>query len=267
MNTSSFQLQHACVLISGASSGLGAEFARQLAPQVDRLILVARREERLQRISESLKKKHPSLQIHLYVCDLSSAAVREELVTWIQEEELSLNLFINNAGLGDMGEFFTASWKRLDEIITLNIQALTHLSHLVLPLLRKQAPSALLHVGSAAGFFPLPETAVYAASKAYVGSFSEALHVEEKPHGVMVSLLCPGPSPTEFFDVASRQGTKYDVTSRAPSCLITSPECVVATALKGLVEHRSCIIPNRLLRLIITLLRCTPFGFFVKKRV
>lgn len=257
-----FSFNHACALITGASSGLGAEFARQLAPHASTLILVARRRERLEGLAEELQKKYPHLKIHVKVHDLISSQEREQLAAWVREEKLPLTLVINNAGLGDLGDFFDASWQRLEEIIGLNVTALTHLTHLFLPTLREQAPSALLQVGSIAGFFPLPQNAIYAASKAYVRSFSQALHVEEKEHGVMVTLLCPGPVPTEFFNVASRPEQLISVTTRAPSFLITSEKKVVFVALNALLHGKSLVIPNNPLANIVGFFRLIPFSLF-----
>ncbi|MBX9743281.1 MAG: SDR family NAD(P)-dependent oxidoreductase [Chthoniobacterales bacterium] len=260
----SFQFQNSCALITGASSGLGAEFARQLAPHAKRLILVARRAERLKALSQELRQAYPHLCIDQKAADLSLAQEREKLAAWIEQEKLPLNFLINNAGLGDLGDFFHASWERLEEIIELNITALTHLTHLLLPALRKQAPSALLQVGSIVGFFPLLNYGVYAASKAYVNSFSQALHIEEASHGVTVTLLAPGPTPTEFFEQAARLGKKISVTSRAPACFITSQKEVVAVALKAILRNQAIIIPNKKLSIMVSLLRRIPFCLFQK---
>lgn len=203
-----FQIKNSCVLITGASSGLGAEFARQLAPHAAMLILVARRQELLEELKKELMLTYPSLLVYVKSVDLSCSVARKELAAWIKEQSLPLNFLINNAGLGDLGDFISAQWDRLEPIISINMTALTHLTHLLLPTLRQHAPSALLNVGSVAGFFPLPYHAVYAASKAYVKSFSEALSIEEEGHGLFVSLLSPGPVPTPFFEIASRSGKK-----------------------------------------------------------
>jgi short-subunit dehydrogenase len=253
-----FQMKNACALITGASSGLGVEFAKQLAPHVATLILVARRGEILEELKKELMVKNASLVVHVKSCDLSSTIAREELAAWIKEESLPLNFLINNAGLGDLGDFGTAQWDRLESILAVNIMALTHLTHLLLPTLRRHVPSALLNVGSVAGFFPLPYNAVYAASKAYVKNFSEALSMEEEEHGVFVSLLSPGPVPTPFFEIASRPGEKNMATSRVPHALITSVEEVVATALRGLLAYRVSVIPNRNLRIAMKLCSMLP---------
>lgn len=259
-----FQLKKSCALITGASSGLGAEFARQLAPHAAMLILVARRAERLESLSQELQQHYPHLCIHQKSTDLFVAAEREKLAAWILEKKIPLNLLINNAGCGDLGSFYDASWSRLDQIIELNIMALTHLTHLLLPTLREHAPSGLLHVGSIVGYFPLREYAVYAASKAYVNSFSHALRMEERCHGVTVTLLAPGPVPTEFFDASSRPGKKISVTSRAPAFLITSQQKVVSVALKSLLLGRASVTPNKILSGMVAFLRLIPFSFFQK---
>ncbi|KAB2642853.1 MAG: SDR family NAD(P)-dependent oxidoreductase [Verrucomicrobia bacterium] len=259
-----FSFNHSCVLITGASAGLGAEFARQLAPHAATLILVARRRERLEKLADDLQKKYPELHVYLQVCDLTSIDEREKLVAWVREEELPLNFVINNAGLGNLGEFHDASWQRIQGILDLNIGALTHLTHLLLPILRKQAPSALLQVGSIVGFFPIEGHAVYAASKAYVQSFTQALHLEEEKHGVHVILLAPGAVPTEFFKVASRLQEPISLTSRSPACFITSPEKVVAVALEAVVKKRAIVIPNKLLSIVVQFLRFAPIFLFQK---
>ena len=246
------------MLITGASSGLGREFARQLAPHAAILILVARRQERLEELKRELLATWPSLVIYVKSVDLSEAVSRQELAAWIREHCLPLNLLINNAGLGDLGPFSTGEWDRLESILEVNVVALTHLTHLLLPLLREHAPSALLQVGSVAGFFPLPQRAVYAASKAYVKSFSEALSMEEEKNGIFVSLLSPGPVPTSFFEIASRPGEKRMATSTPPKILSTSAEEVVTTALRGLLERRFSVIPNRTLRFVMTLCSLLP---------
>ena len=201
-----FQIKGCVALITGATAGLGAEFARQLAPRVRQLILVGRRKERLESLAESLQKDFPNLSIESIPTYLSVPEERERLASHIVREEIPLNLLINNAGLGDLGPFDTAEWSRLAPVLEVNVTALTHLTHLLLPMLRAQNAAGILNVSSVAGFFPLPEMAVYAATKAYVTSFSEALCMELAHDGIHVTALCPGPVPTEFFEVASRAG-------------------------------------------------------------
>ena len=254
-----FSARGCAALITGATSGLGAEFARQLAPVASRLILVGRREERLGDLVESLRKENPSLRVEAFRADLSLASERERLTAWIVREEIPLNLLVNNAGLGDLGPFDNAEWGRLSPMLEVNVTALTHLTHLILPMLRAQAPSGILNVSSVAGFFPLPEMAVYAATKAYVTSFSEALRMELAPEGISVTALCPGPVPTEFFEVASRNGETIRAMDRSHPALATAPQEVVREALKGLEKDKPGVIPNRLLALLVRTVRLLPF--------
>lgn len=223
---------------------------------------MGRRGDRLEDLAGSLRRKTPSLRVEAFGADLSVAAERERLADWIVREEIPLNLLINNAGLGDLGPFDTALWERVVPMLEVNVTALTHLTHLLLPMLRTQvgdSPSGILNVSSIAGFFPLPEMAVYAATKAYVTSFSEALRMELAPEGVVVTALCPGPVPTEFFEVASRNGETIRAMDRSHPALATSPETVVRDALKGLEMDRPGVIPNALLALLIRSVRLLPF--------
>jgi short-subunit dehydrogenase len=254
-----FQLKECTALITGATAGLGTEFARQLAPKASHLILVGRRKERLEQIVASMRERFPGLKVDAFAADLAVVSERERLAGWIVREEIPLNLLINNAGLGDLGTFDTAVWSRISPMLEVNIIALTHLTHLLLPMLRAQSPSGILNVSSVAGFFPLPEMAVYAATKAYVTSFSEALRMEFTHDGIHVTALCPGPVPTEFFEVASREGQTIRAMDRSHPALASSPELVVREALRGLVAARPGVIPNGLLALLIRAVRLVPF--------
>jgi len=254
-----FQIKGCTALITGATAGLGAEFARQLAPVATRVILVGRRKERLEQIVASLGENFPNLRIDSFPADLTMCSERERLAAWIVREEIPLNLLINNAGLGDLGPFDTAEWSRLSPMLEVNITALTHLTHLMLPMLSAQSPSGILNVSSVAGFFPLPEMAVYAATKAYVTSFSEALRMELAHDGIHVTALCPGPVPTEFFEVASRAGETIRAMDRSHPALASSPDLVIREALKGLEASRPGVIPNSLLALLVRAVRLIPF--------
>jgi short-subunit dehydrogenase len=254
-----FSTQGCTALVTGATSGLGAEFARQLAPRAGHLILVGRRKERLSSLAESLKKGFPKLSIESIPADLALPEDREQLASHIVRSEIPLNLLINNAGLGDLGPFDTAEWTRLEPMLSVNVTALTHLTHLLLPMLQAHTPSAVLNVSSIAGFFPLPEMAVYAATKAYVTSFSEALRMELAPLGVSVTALCPGPVPTEFFEVASREGKPIRAMDRSHPAFAATPELVVREALAGLERNRPGVIPNALLAFFVRAVRLLPF--------
>ena len=176
-------------LITGASAGLGREFARQLAARADTLILVARRDDRLQQLAEELARS--GLTVRCHVTDLADSAQLETLLAELAGPSACLDLVINNAGVGDHGLFETSEWPRVRAMLEVNITALTRLTHALLPALIRSGRGAILNVSSIASLLPLPQMAVYAATKAYVTSFSEAIRAELRGTGVSVTALCP----------------------------------------------------------------------------
>ena len=235
-----FSLEHCTAVITGASSGLGAEFARQLAPQADALVLVARREAEMATLAESLRTHRPALRIAVVPCDLADPDTRAQLPAHVASLGFRVNLLVNNAGLGDYGEFATATWPKLDRMIQVNIAALTHLAHAFLPDLRTVAPSGILNVSSLAGEMPIPDFAVYAATKAYVTSFTEALRLELRGAGVAVTSLAPGPIATGF-GAAARRGPD---SPRQPAWAYVPQQMAVSKALAALRKGRALIIPG-----------------------
>ena len=199
-------LKYDTALITGASSGLGEEFGHQLAACSRRLVLVARRRSRLEDLARILRGAYPGLEVHVLECDLSQPEAVTQLVSTLASRSLVPDLLVNNAGLGDYGEFASAEWERVQEMLEVNIKALTKLCHAVIPAMKELGKGAILNVSSLASTLPLPDFAVYAATKAYVSSFSEALRLEVKDSGIQVLALCPGPVHTEFGDVALRRG-------------------------------------------------------------
>src|SRR5260370_10432942 len=204
------KLDNCSALITGASAGIGREFARQLANRARTLVLVARREQRLNELRDELRNRNAKLNVHVRVADLSEKSQIDELVRWLENEEIDIDLLINNAGLGDVGPFATSPPQRNDEMLQVNVAALTHVTIKLQPAMISQKRGAILNVSSSAGFLPIPEFNVYAATKAYVTSFSESLRAELRDTGVTVIALCPGPVHTEFGDVAKRPGGEPD---------------------------------------------------------
>lgn len=247
-------------LITGASSGLGAEFARQLAPYARTLVLVARRGDRLDELKSTLSAIHPGLDIRPYVADLAHEDQRTALVSWLDTEEIGIDFLVNNAGLGDHGDFAGSDWDRVKAMLDVNIAALTHLTHLLVPSMIASGRAAVLNVSSVASFFPLPNMAVYSATKAYVTSFSEAIGIELRPHGITVTALCPGPVPTEFFDVATRPGTEdqADHFKTYPAFVVTQQEAVAA-GLEAVARDRARVIPGPLLAAAVAVALLVPF--------
>jgi len=187
-------------LVTGASAGLGVDFARQLSKRGHRLVLVARRKERLEELARELGNARA------VAIDLSRRDAAIKLLADLEANGEIVDVLVNNAGFGLIGRFAELDAKRERQMIDLNVATLTDLCRAVAPGMIKRKSGAILNVASTAAFQPGPKMAVYFATKAFVLSLSEALHEELKPHGVKVSCLCPGPTRTEFGDVAGFGG-------------------------------------------------------------
>ena len=244
-------------LITGASAGIGREFARQLAGSAASLVLVARRGDRLEDLRAELTKRAPNLNVQVRIVDLAEASQVDALITWLAQNKIDIDFLINNAGLGDYGPFATSDPERDDRIVQVNIAALTLLTRSLLPLMIATKRGAILNVSSSAGFLPIPGMAVYAASKAYVNSFSEALRAELRRTGVRVIALCPGPVNTEFGEIAKRPGREPE---RGPEFVHIPVEQVVRDTLAAVEADRPLIIPGFAMKLGMMLVRITPMA-------
>jgi len=223
-------------LVTGASSGIGAEFARVLAARGMHLVLTARREDRLKELAAELDTRHGT-RTELIVGDLSQPDEPQRLIDEIQSRDIEVELLINNAGFGFVGTFEETDPDRMQEMIRLNISALTALTYLCLPGMTERGHGGIINVSSVAAFQPVAYMPVYSAGKAYVLHFSEALWAEARDKGVTVMGLCPGTTSTEFFDVAGV--SNWLKKHRAHSC-----ESVVRKALKALEKKRQYVIPG-----------------------
>jgi uncharacterized protein len=251
------------VLITGASAGIGREFARQLAPAVHTMILVARRNERLEALELELKIINPHLEVYCRQLDLSDHAELERFCNWLNESGLAVDLLVNNAGLGDRGAFIDSEWERVRAMLRVNIEALTYLTYRILPSMRKSGCGAILNVSSVASLLPVPHFAVYAASKAYVTSFSEALRAELRNSNISVTTLCPGPVATEFDEVASRAPCTNSSGIRE---LFSVPvQEVVQQALHAVSRDKARIIPGISVNLAMTTVAFVPM--FLKRLI
>jgi uncharacterized protein len=242
-------------LITGASAGIGREFARQLADRAKSLILIARRGQSLNELREELNQHYPNIAICVRKTDLVDLAQLNELLAWLDRERIDVDLLINNAGVGDSGDFATSDPSRIEQMILVNVVALTTLTRHLLPRMIARRRGGILNVSSSAGFLPIPDFAVYAATKAFVTSFSEALRMELRETGVNVCALCPGPVHTEFQEVAKRPGAQPDT---GPEFVFASVEQVVHDALAALEANRALIIPGFAMKLGMFLVRITP---------
>ena len=245
-------------LITGASSGLGAEFARQLSPVADKLVLVARRGEHLDVLKAELESRNPSVKIFVYVMDLTRENQTRDFVEWLEREKISVNFLVNNAGMGDRGPLATGDWAKIHAMLELNIVALTRLTHHLLPMVREGGRGAILNVSSIAGLIPLPHMSVYAATKAYVNSFSDGLRMELRDTGISVTAVLPGPVETEFGRVASRGTGEPEWTT--PDELTIPASEVVHAALQAVVADKARVIPGWKVALLMGLAVALPLG-------
>src|SRR5579884_597561 len=217
-------------LVTGASAGLGVEFARQLSKRGLRLVLVARRKERLDELAKELGNARA------VAIDLSKSNAAAKLMADIESNGEVVDLLVNNAGFGLIGRFAELDAKRERQMINLNVGALTELCRAVAPSMIERKSGAILNVASTAAFQPGPKMAVYFATNAFVLSFTEALHEELKPHGIKVTCLCPGPTRTEFGEVAGFGGNgMFDKVA------MNAPE-VVRAGLDGFDRNKAVVI-------------------------
>jgi hypothetical protein len=189
-------------LITGASSGLGVEFANQLAGRGANLVLVARRKDRLQAVADAVVLMH-KVQVTVIVADLSEVGAAEKLFKSLTRKKISVDVLVNNAGFGTFGKFKNEDIEKISEELRLNISTLVELSKLALPSMLKNNDGVIINVASTAAYQPIPYMSVYAATKAFVLSFTEALWGELIGTNVKAIALSPGGTKTEFFEVAS----------------------------------------------------------------
>lgn len=191
-------------LITGSSAGLGRELARLFAADGHDLVLVARREPRLQELAEQLRAAH-GVQARVHACDLADPAAPEALASELARAGVDIEFLVNNAGFGSTGAFTELDRRGELGQIDLNVRALVHLTHLLLPPMVARGSGRVLNIGSTAGFQPGPYMATYYATKAFVNHFSEGLAHELAGTGVSVTVHCPGPTATEFGAIAGNE--------------------------------------------------------------
>ncbi|MFN6535495.1 MAG: SDR family NAD(P)-dependent oxidoreductase [Nostoc sp. EkiNYC01] len=223
-------------LITGASSGIGKAFAQELAARKTNLVLVARSEDQLKKLAKELQEKH-KIEVDVIVKDLTEANAAAAVLDATKAKGLTIDLLINNAGFGSYGDFAESDGERQVKIIQLNIVALVDLTHKFLPLMRQRRSGSIINVSSITGFQPIPYLAVYAASKAFILSFSEALWAENRQYGVRILVTCPGPIETNFFAEAHFPPALAGSTEK-----VYSSEEVVRESLRALEEWRPTVI-------------------------
>ncbi len=236
-------------LITGASYGIGEEFAWQLAARGWSIILVARSQDRLTQLRTDLMAEYTDIDVLCAAMDLTAPDAPAELFQKTKDANLKISLLINNAGFGAFGEFTSIDRERQRQMIDLNIAALVELTHLYLQPMMQREEGGIINVASVAGFAPLPYSAVYAATKAFVVSFSQALYEEARQHGVQVMVVNPGSTKTNFFEVAGHGAFSNSSMQTA--------EQVVAESIRAFDHDRRSVttgVSNRLMVLVLGLL-------------
>src|SRR5215813_15077863 len=242
-------------LITGASSGIGEAFARKLAGQGRNVLLVARSEDKLITLCNELGRTR-GIRAQYLALDLREGEAPDRLFDETQKRSLVIDLLVNNAGFGAFGDTAQIDLQRQLTMIDLNCKALVELTYRFLAPMRQRKQGAIINVASTAGFQPVPFMATYAATKAFVLSFSEALWEENRPFGIQVIALCPGVTETNFFEAA-----KMD---RPPMRIAQSPEEVVDTAVRALKKKKGHIVSGWTNFLIVEAERILPRSLIVR---
>jgi short-subunit dehydrogenase len=232
------------VLITGSSSGIGRALALQLAPYASNIIIAARRLDRLDALKSEIAELHPEVNVFTYGINLANAEDTDTFLQWLSQHGFEIDLLINNAGVGDHGPFVDGNWERIEQMIALNITALTRLTHNLLPAMLRKGEGAILNVSSVASLLPVPYLNVYAATKAYVTSFSESLRAELRGTNISVTALCPGPVPTEFGRQATRLGENEKFDMSTPGFLSVDAETVARCGLQAVAKDRARVVPG-----------------------
>jgi short-subunit dehydrogenase len=238
-------------LITGASSGFGREFAYLLAEQKVNLVLAARRTEAMQELAESLSRSH-GVSVVVESIDLSQWEAAAELKSRLDARGIEVAFLLNNAGSGLYGDFVDQPLPKTMEMLQLNMLAVTELTHVFAQEMVRRHSGHILLMASLLGYQATPGYAAYAASKAYVLSFGEALHQELKPHGVGVTVLSPGPAATSFGDVAGQRNTPI------VRLLMMKPRPVAAIGVRALLAGRSSVVPGVLNKFVVFSNRIAP---------
>jgi uncharacterized protein len=228
-------------LVTGASSGIGGDIARALAARGHGVTLVARRTDRLEQLAAELRDRN-AVRVETVGCDLCDADARARMRTEIEDRGLQVEVLVNNAGFGSGGLFYRLDLERELEMVRLNVEAVVDLCGRYVPELVQRGRGAVLNVASTAAFQPLPRQATYAASKAFVLTFTDALHEDLAGTGVTATTLCPGPVKTEFWHNLAGGS------SGLPDFVMTESAAVAEAGVMGLEKGRRVVVPGSLNR-------------------
>jgi uncharacterized protein len=242
-------------LITGASAGIGATFAQELARKGYNLVLVARSQEKLQQLADQLHNLY-NVTVTVILQDLTAADAGASVFAAVQQRGIDVDLLINNAGMGDYGDFAESDRNFQLQMIQLNIAVLVDLTHHFLQPMRQRRSGSIINLASVAAFQPMPYFSIYAATKAFILSFSEAIRAENQPYNVQVVAVCPGPAGKAFFQQAGFPSILVEAAGWAE----TPADVVVKDTLAALQHKHSIVIPGQPTNQILaTLPRLLPY--------
>ena len=248
-------------LVTGASAGIGSEIAKLLAERGYALVLVARRKDRLTALAEELSDQH-GVRVETIAADLGKPTPRGKIPGRIEELGLQVEILINNAGFATGGEpFHEADPERELEQVRVDVEAVVALTSAFLPAMVARGRGAVLNVASTAGMQPMPYSAGYAAAKAYVLSFSEAVHQEVRGHGVTITALAPGPVETEFWQIAGWETSTGKSFERSVPGALISPAQAARAGVEGLERGERVVVPGLPIRAAMLASRYIPHAF------
>ena len=239
-------------LVTGASSGIGTEIARGLAERGHGVTLVARRRDRLQELAKELKSEH-GIRANVSVCDLADAAARKRMLATVKRRGLDVDILVNNAGFGSGGLFHELDGETELTMVRTNVEAVVHLCAELVPPMVERGYGAVLNVASIVAFQPVPRQVTYAATKAFVLSFTDGLTADLHGTGVSATSVCPGPVPTEFAEVASIDENLMSIPG-----VSVAPEDIARQAIDGLDAGKRVVVPGPATRATAVLGRYAP---------
>jgi uncharacterized protein len=225
-------------LVTGASSGIGVEIARELAKRGRGVTLVARRKDRLVELAKELAERH-GIRAEIVACDLSSPAARKRMMQTVDGRGLEVDVLVNNAGFGSAGRFQSLDADAELRMVRTNVEAVVDLCSAYVPEMVERGRGAVLNVASVAAYQPVPRQSTYAATKAFVLSFTEGLHVDLKGTGVTATALCPGPTRTEFGEAAGIREELFQIPG-----LVYTPEQMAVAGVNAMERGRRAVVPG-----------------------
>ena len=242
-----------CALVTGASAGIGASFARLLAAQGYELILVARREDRLRELADELREAH-GRRCEIIAADLTDPSAPLDIMARAEALGMNVDMLINNAGLSGKGKFAETSWKELADEIQLMVTAVTELAHRAASGMKQRGWGRIVNLSSVAAFAPPGASLLYTGIKSYVLNMSQALDMELKPHGVFVTALCPGFTRSEFHDV---MGTR-DTMNKFPEFIWQDADEVATAGYAAVMKGKPVCVPGLVNKLMVGSVRPLP---------